>query len=53
MRNYQRITAGFTHRYRKKHEAGLDDVVKNAKDPKDAVAIIKEHGELLKGQNKK
>lgn len=32
-----------------KAEPGLDEAVRNAKDPKEAVAIIKQYEELLKG----
>ena len=37
----------------KKDETGLDDAVRSVKDPKEAVAIIKEYKyvKLLKGQN--
>ena len=34
-------------------ETGLNDVVRNAKDPKEAVAVIKKCKELLNGLNKK
>ena len=37
----------------KKDETGMGNVIRNAKDPKEAVAIIKEFEELLKGENKR
>ena len=39
----------------KKDETGLDDAVRSVKDPKEAVAIIREYKyvKLLKGQNQK
>lgn len=49
IRNDQRRTVGFPHRHWKKDETGLED----AKYPKEAVEIIKEHQELFKCQNSK
>ena len=35
------------------NEPGLVEVLRNAKDPKETVVIIKKYEDMLKGQNKK
>ena len=37
----------------KKDKPRLDDVVRTVKNPKEEIAVIKQHDEILKEQNKK
>ena len=54
IRNNQRRTARFTRRYwKEKDETMLDGAIREAKGPKEAVALIEEYEKLLKGQNQK